>query len=201
MRYFCLKKADYWVFSPTINQTNLIWVMLPVYTFSRQVNEKSKHYQFIDLNVCIAAKPCFCSKTIVTHLTGKWKLEKKIEYSIRDPGAQGMLQIHSIPFDNIVWVLGPPPCHNPADRTYMSYKAHPILLVILIIKPTRCTNSQIYFWNKTSHVLDSFSVHHQEFFTVQTSMVYVIQVCWKLASRIRIDTPWSCSQAASWLVL
>ena len=36
--------------------------------------------------------------------------------------------------------------------------------------------SQIYFWNKTLHVSDSSSVHHQEFFTVNTAMVYVIQV-------------------------
>jgi hypothetical protein len=26
--------------------------------------------------------------------------------------------------------------------------------------------TQIYFWNKTLHVSDSSSVHHQEFFTV-----------------------------------
>jgi len=38
-------------------------------------------------------------------------------------------------------------------------------------------NSQIYFWNKTLHVSDSSSVHRQEFFTVHTAMVYVIQVC------------------------
>ena len=31
--------------------------------------------------------------------------------------------------------------------------------------------SQIYFWNKTLHVSDSSSVHHQEFFTVNTAMV------------------------------
>jgi len=36
--------------------------------------------------------------------------------------------------------------------------------------------SQIYFWNKTLHVSDSSSVHHQEFFTVHTAMVYVIQL-------------------------
>ena len=48
---------------------------------------------------------------------------------------------------------------------------------ILIIKPNRCTNfSQIYFWNKTVLVSDSSPVHHQEFFTVHTSMVYVMQV-------------------------
>ena len=37
--------------------------------------------------------------------------------------------------------------------------------------------SQIYFWNKTLHVSDSSSVHRQEFFTVHTAMVYVLQVC------------------------
>ena len=37
--------------------------------------------------------------------------------------------------------------------------------------------SQIYFWNETLHVLDSSSVHHQEFFTVHTAIVYVIQIC------------------------
>jgi len=44
-------------------------------------------------------------------------------------------------------------------------------------KPTRCTNSHIYFWNENLHVSDSSSVHHQEFFTVHTAMVYIIQVC------------------------
>ena len=36
--------------------------------------------------------------------------------------------------------------------------------------------SQIYFWNKILHVSDSSSLHHQKFFTVNTAMVYVIQV-------------------------
>jgi len=33
---------------------------------------------------------------------------------------------------------------------------------------------KFYFWNKTLHVSDSSSVHHQEFFTVHTTMVYVL---------------------------
>ena len=37
--------------------------------------------------------------------------------------------------------------------------------------------SQISFWSKTLHVSDSSSVHHQEFFTVHTAMVYIMQVC------------------------
>ena len=42
-----------------------------------------------------------------------------------------------------------------------------------------------WFYYKNLHVSESFSVHHKEFFTVHTAMVYVIQVCWQLASRIR----------------
>jgi len=49
--------------------------------------------------------------------------------------------------------------------------------------------SQIYFWNETLHVSDSSSVHHQELFTVRTAMVYAVQVCWQLASRIRMVHP------------
>ena len=55
---------------------------------------------------------------------------------------------------------------------------------ILIIKPTGCTNFSIYFWNKALHVSDSSSVHHQEFFTVHTAVVYVIRVCWQPAHKL-----------------
>jgi len=41
---------------------------------------------------------------------------------------------------------------------------------ILIIKSTRCTNSQIYFWNRTLHVSHGFSVHHQESSTVHEAI-------------------------------
>ena len=45
----------------------------------------------------------------------------------------------------------------------------------LIIKPTRCTNFTSLVWNEILLVSDSSSVHHQEFFTVHTAMVYVVQ--------------------------
>ena len=51
------------------------------------------------------------------------------------------------------------------------------LVTFRIIKPTKCTNFSILFWNETLHVSDSSSVHHQEYFTVHTAMVYVIPVC------------------------
>jgi len=61
---------------------------------------------------------------------------------------------------------------------------------ILIIKPIRLDAliSQIYFWNKTLHVSDCSSVHHQESSTVHTAMVQQEQD----------GVPsWSCSQAVS----
>jgi len=61
----------------------------------------------------------------------------------------------------------------------------------VIMKPTRCTNFSDYFWNEILHVSDSSSVHHQEFFTVHTAVVYVIQVCWQLSSRIRMELEYS----------
>jgi hypothetical protein len=60
---------------------------------------------------------------------------------------------------------------------------------MLIIKPTTCTNFSNLFWNEILHVSDSSSVHRQEFFTVHTAMVYVIQVCRQLVSRIRMLHP------------
>jgi hypothetical protein len=39
--------------------------------------------------------------------------------------------------------------------------------------------SQILFWNETVHVSDSSSVHHQELFSVHTTMVYVIQTAFE----------------------
>ena len=42
--------------------------------------------------------------------------------------------------------------------------------ISIVIKPTRCTVSQIFlFWNNTLHVSDGLSVHHQESKTVHTA--------------------------------
>jgi len=43
-------------------------------------------------------------------------------------------------------------------------------------KPTRCTNFSNLFWEEALHVSNSSSSHRQEFFTVHTAVVYVIQV-------------------------
>jgi hypothetical protein len=62
-----------------------------------------------------------------------------------------------------------------------------IVIICLIIKPTRCTNFSNLFWNEILYVSHSSSVHHQEFFTVHTTMVYVIPFCGQLASSIRME--------------
>jgi len=46
--------------------------------------------------------------------------------------------------------------------------------------------------NKTLHISDSSSVHHQEFFTVNTAMVYVIQVCCVFSEKLKVDGQRNC---------
>ena len=52
--------------------------------------------------------------------------------------------------------------------------------------------SLIYFRNKTLHVSDSSSVHHQEFFTVHTAIHTGLLTAWE---QDQDGTPWSCSLA------
>ena len=92
----------------------------------------------------------------------------------------------------------PSVCLSPSSE-YSSHRSDfksVFFLDILITNPNILI-PQFYFLNKTLHVSDNSSVHHQEFFTLHSAMVYVIQVCWQLASRIRTEPvpSWSCSQA------
>jgi hypothetical protein len=75
---------------------------------------------------------------------------------------------------------------NSKVRFFFTFMWPCIVTNFLIIKPTRCTNFSNLFWNESLHVSDSSSVH-QEFFTVHTAVVYVIQVCREL-SRSRISS-------------
>jgi hypothetical protein len=69
-------------------------------------------------------------------------------------------------------------------RTYFTFMWPCTAKNFLVIKLTRCTNFVNLFLNENLHVSDSSSVHHQELFTVHLAMVYVIQVCRQLSSRI-----------------
>jgi len=53
--------------------------------------------------------------------------------------------------------------------------------------------SRIYFWNETLHDSDSSSVHHQEFFTVRTTLVYVT-ACSQAVSKPVWHIPLLCVQ-------
>ena len=57
------------------------------------------------------------------------------------------------------------PCVNRLKAIFLHYNQLDALIF------------HIYSWNETLHVSDNSSVHHQEFFTVHTAVVYVIQVC------------------------
>jgi len=71
-------------------------------------------------------------------------------------------------------------CQTPCIKNYIDDIITTIIIQFnyiefLIIKPTRCTNFTSLVWNEILLVSDSSSVHHQEFFTVHTAMVYVVQ--------------------------
>ena len=91
------------------------------------------------------------------------------------------LSNHTFAFNYAVSLIA---CEASASQRSLSYR-----VVILIIKPPRCTNFSKLFLEEVLRVSYSSSVHHKEFFTVHTAMAYVIQVCWQLASRIRTFRP------------
>ena len=54
-------------------------------------------------------------------------------------------------------------------------------------KTNRLTNFQNLFCQETLHVSGSSFAHHQEFSTVHSALVYVMQVCRQLSSMTRMD--------------
>jgi len=62
-----------------------------------------------------------------------------------------------------------------------------IVTNFFLIKPTDAPISQIYFCQETLHVSGSSSAHHQEFPTVHSALVYVMQVWWQLSSTTRME--------------
>jgi hypothetical protein len=66
------------------------------------------------------------------------------------------------------------------------YKLH---IFTLQYNPLDALISRIYFGNETLHVSDSSSVHHQELFTVHSTMLNVIQACRQLSNGIRMLHP------------
>ena len=75
------------------------------------------------------------------------------------------------------WALKNFVCPSTANEVFSKFH----ISCVLIIKPTRCTNfSNLFLEYNSIHVSDSSSVHHQEFFTVHTAMVYVSKLVWHI---------------------
>jgi hypothetical protein len=53
-------------------------------------------------------------------------------------------------------------------------------LNLFLIKPTDALISQIYFCQKNLHVSGCSSVHHQEFYTAHSALVYVNKPEWHI---------------------
>jgi hypothetical protein len=73
--------------------------------------------------------------------------------------------------------------NNSITRERWEFDVHVTVYrdTLLTIKPNRCTKfSKFIVWNETLHVWDSSSVHHQEFFTVRTTMAYVRKPVWHI---------------------
>ena len=60
-----------------------------------------------------------------------------------------------------------------------------IVTNFFLIKPTYALITQVYFCRETLHVSGSSSANHQEFSTVHSALVYVMQVWWQLSSTTR----------------
>ena len=99
---------------------------------------------------------------------GRWDLIRRLKVKHMPPLLSGNNSSHKMKYKYELWI-------------------NKLLRQFLIIKPTRCTNFSNLFWNETLHVSDSSSVNHQEFFTLNIAMIYVIHVCWQLANRIRME--------------
>jgi hypothetical protein len=91
-------------------------------------------------------------------------------------------------------------CRRDTPCIYLNYQilnnitwSFTFMWLGIVINPYNKINymhqfSQILFWNETLPVSDESFVHHQEFLTVHTAMVYVVQVCRLLSSSSRIRT-------------
>ena len=62
-----------------------------------------------------------------------------------------------------------------------------IVTNFFLINSKRHTNFPNLFYQETLHVSGIYSAHHQEFSTVHSALVYVIQVWWQLSSTTRME--------------
>ena len=76
--------------------------------------------------------------------------------------------------------------------THFTFMWPRIITNFFLIKPTRSTNFPNLFRQKTLHVSGISFAHHQEFSTVNSELVYFMQIWWQLPSRVRMTLLGSC---------
>jgi len=89
-------------------------------------------------------------------------------------------------FVMIIWVLSGKE-YKTLSIQYYPFMWPCIVTNFFLIKTTDAPISQIYFCQETLHVSGSSSAHHQEFSTVHSALVYVMQFWLQLSSTTRMD--------------
>jgi hypothetical protein len=84
--------------------------------------------------------------------------------------------------------------HSRKEEVAFLWENQRDLLYFFIIKPTRCTNFPNLLRHETPHVPGSSTAIIRSLFTVHSALVYVIQVCRQLSSRIILVLLESCLQ-------
>ena len=83
---------------------------------------------------------------------------------------------------------------NEICRANFTFMWPCIVTNFFLIKPKRRTNFPNLFCQETLHVSGSSSAHQQEFSTVHSALVYVMQFWWQLSSTTRMVVLESCHQ-------
>ena len=78
---------------------------------------------------------------------------------------------------------------NEICRANFTFMWPCIVTNFFLIKPKRRTNFPNLFCQETLHVSGSSSAHQQEFSTVHSALVYVMQFWWQLSSTTRMERP------------
>lgn len=60
----------------------------------------------------------FPKKETFNYLASEGELEEEIEDSVRYSGAERVLQVHFVPLEHLVRVLGAPPHHHPSEVVF-----------------------------------------------------------------------------------
>ena len=92
------------------------------------------------------------------------------------------------------WSQHPDSCFCP-EPDQSNPRPNPTYWIsFLYNKTNRRTNFPNLFCQETLHVSDTSSAHHQEFSTVHSALVYVMQVWWQFSSTTRTVVLENCHQ-------